>query len=905
MLFQHINRHADKHRKRVYLVLVVIIGLSFVVWVTPRGCDDLSGPNANRRIGKVFGKPVTQGEFLSASRRANLGNYISTGQFLGSGNSEEQLRALTMQRLMAMREARRLGIDAVSPQEFQAFVKKQFTQNGAFDAELLANFRNYATRSLGMTGAEFDLAFQENIVVARLEERATAGLVVSPAEIRDAFDKDHETFTVTYAEVKIDAAAKGNPTDAELEAYFAANRQNLRLPEGKIARVASLAFPADLAAVEVTEEKIKEQYERLKEDLYKEKSLDEVRAEIRERLARTEARGMTSTKVRLFLDELANRPEGETHEALLERFATLAESYGATISETPAVLPTDITVPGFEGFRSLGVFMRSLNPDAPIAASPLPGTDQFALLVLKEVVPGQAPETLDQVRDQIVEAVLNEKGKAFFTENILPKAGEVAGLRSSDELILKAWEAVKNQSREEQYRVYMETMSFVNRFVEPGFKPEQRTAWIAEFRSADVIDQAAAKITDAKVDEFYKSNSEYHRPESRVSQILVTVPPDADDEIRAARRKLAEELLARVRETGEAFAEVARTGSQDRASSAKDGDLGYAPVGQRPQEYEEAIAKLEIGEMSDIVETRTGFAILMLTDRRNERPFDEDLAKDIRSRLEDQEARLIIQEQAADFADEVAAAFANIAADSDAARLEASRKLFAELAAQKSIELIKVDTPFAQNESLGRPIGSQPELAKAIFQLDPSLPFTAAVDGKTRLYVAMLDSVDPGRLYDLEKEAEIVLPKLRQAARQEIAREAARAEASALREAWLAALAEGKTLDKLAEVELKTTAPFSKMAPDYSLPNQQEVAKAIAAHTSGTMLDPIEHDGGFMVVRLDARTLPAEDAFTQEAREQQERQLFWAKASAALDAYYKNLEAQAGLELFGQPFSLR
>lgn len=906
MLFQHINRHADKHRKRVYLVLVVIIGFSFVIWVTPRGCDDLGGPNAGRRIGKVFGKSVTQGEFLSASQRAKLGNLISTGQWLGDGGgAEEQLKALTMQRLMAMREAQRLGIDAVSPEEFQAFVKKQFTQNGTFDAEQLTNFRNNITRSLGLTGAEFDLAFKENIVITRLEARAVGGIVASPAEVRDAFDQAHETFTVTHAEVKIDAAAKGEPAEAELEAYFAAHQQDLRLPEGKVARLAALPIPADFSAVEIPEAQIKAQYERLKEGPYKDKALDAVREEIRERLARTEVRSMTSAKARLFLDELAKRPEGETHEALLERFAKLAESYGATVTDTPAILPGDVEIAGFEAFRFLGGVVRDLGPDAPISANPLPGMDQVALLVLKEVVPGEAPETLDQVRDQVVEAVLNEKGKAFFTEKILPHADKVAGLRSTDELIRQELEKVESQGYEEQYRVYFETLSFVNRYLQPGFKPEQRTAWIAEFLSADVIEQAAAKITAAQVESFYKGSPEYHQPESRVSQILVTVPAAADDETRAARRKLAEELLARVREKGETFADVARTGSQDRATSAKGGDMGFAPIGQRPREYEEALAKLEVGEMSDLVETRTGFAILMLTDRRDERPFDEDLAKDIRSRLEDQEAKLIIQDQAAEFADEVAAAFGKIVADSDEARLEASRTMFAELAAKKKIELIKVDTPFAQNESIGSRIGPQRNLAKAIFDLDPSLPFTAAIDGETRQYVAMLDGVDPGRFYDLAKEAEIVLPKLRQAARQEIARDTARAEAAALHTAWQAALAEGKTPDKLNEIELKTTAPFSNMAPDQSLPNRMEVMKAIASHTSATLLEPIEHDGGFVVARLDARTLPAEEAFTQEAKEQQERQLLQAKTVATINAYYKNLEAQAGLELFDQPFSLR
>jgi peptidyl-prolyl cis-trans isomerase D len=514
------------------------------------------------------------------------------------------------------------------------------------------------------------------------------------------------------------------------------------------------------------------------------------------------------------------------------------------------------------------------------------------------------------VRDQVVEAVLTEKGKAFFTESILPHADEAKGMQSTDGFIREAMEKTEGQPYEERLRVYMATRSFVDRYIQPGFKPEQRTAWVAEFLSADVLDQAAAKVTDTQIEDYYKGNPQYHQPETRASQILVTVPATADDATKAARRKLAEELLARVREKGESFADVARTASQDRATSPKGGDLGYAPVGQRPKDYEDALAKLEVGEMSEVVETRTGFAILMLTDRRDERPFDKELAEEIRGELERQEARQMAQDQAAEFADEVAAAFEKATAElgetaDSAAYLEAVRKVFAEVAEKSKVELIKVDTPFAPGEAIGQRVGQQRALSAAIFELDPTMPFTSAVDGNTRQYVAMLDSIDPGRLYDLEKEAELVLPKLRLAARQEIAREAARAKATALREAWLAELAEGKAPVKVNDVELTTAAPFSQAQPDYSLPNRAEVEEAIADHTSGTMLDLIEHDGGFMVARLDARALPADEAFTDEARKQQESQLLRLKTSAAIGALYKRLEEQAALELFGEPFSLR
>lgn len=914
MLFQHINRHADKHRKRVYIVLVVVIGLSFVVWVTPRGCDDLVGPNANRRIGRVFGQAVTQGEFLKASQRADVGNFLATGQWLGGGGGgNEQLTALTMQRLMALHEARTLGLAAVAPEEFQAYVKSRpvFQTDGRFDGEKLANFRENVTRGLRMTGTEFDLAFKENIAIERLEARASQGIVVSPVELRDAFNHARETFAIRYAEVKLDAVEQGEPAEAELAAHFAAHRENLRLPEGKTLRVARFPAPTDLAAIEVDEARIDQIYEGQKDTAYQGQTLEEARPKIREQLARSEARNQAIAAARAFREELVNRPEGETHAALLERFAQLAESHGATVADTPPIRPGDTTVPGFEGMFALAREAQNLEVDGNPIGNPRPMPDGGFVPVLVEVVPGGVPETLAEVREQVVEAVLAEQGKAIYAEHILPHAEQVKGLETVEGLAERAWHESEGKSTEERIKAYWDTLALVNRYLKPAFKPEQRTAWVVEFRadSPAVLEAAAAKITEERVRDHFKSNPDYHRHETRASQILVTVPRDADEEARAALRQQAEELLARVR-AGEPFADVARAESQDQLSSAKGGDLGFAAAGVRPRDIEAALAELEVGEMTEVVEIRTGFAIFLLTDQRDGREF-ADVANEIRQRLRNEEARLIAQDEAADFADEVAAGFEQALAElgedaEDGAYFAAARDVFAAMAEETGVPLIRADTPFARDEQQIHPrIGRQESLVQRLFDLAPNFPFSTVADEGNRQFVAMLGSVSPGRFYDLETEADILRPKLVQLARQETARAAARAEAEALRESWLAALAEGDSPEEINDIPLTASKPFSRREPDYAIPHLREIMDAVPSHAAGTMLEPIAHDRGFVVVRLENRTLPPDEAFTDEARQEHERQLRQTKANAAVDALYKRLEEQARLEFFGEPFSLR
>jgi parvulin-like peptidyl-prolyl isomerase len=80
-------------------------------------------------------------------------------------------------------------------------------------------------------------------------------------------------------------------------------------------------------------------------------------------------------------------------------------------------------------------------------------------------------------------------------------------------------------------------------------------------------------------------------------------------------RAKAEDVLKRAR-AGEDFSALAKEFSTDPGSKDKGGDLGWFGRGQMIKEFEDTAYALQPGQISDIVETKFGFHIIKLEERR-------------------------------------------------------------------------------------------------------------------------------------------------------------------------------------------------------------------------------------------------------------------------------------------------
>jgi peptidyl-prolyl cis-trans isomerase C len=147
-------------------------------------------------------------------------------------------------------------------------------------------------------------------------------------------------------------------------------------------------------------------------------------------------------------------------------------------------------------------------------------------------------------------------------------------------------------------------------------------------------------VSDKEIRDYYDSNLDrFKRPEQvRASHILIKVDPEADKSEKAKARKQIETIQKKVKK-GEDFEALAKEYS-GCPSSAKGGDLGYFGRGQMVKPFEDAAFALQPGQVSDIVETRFGYHLIKVTDKRPPTtvPFDE--VKDgIRGHLKQQQVR--------------------------------------------------------------------------------------------------------------------------------------------------------------------------------------------------------------------------------------------------------------------------
>ena len=120
-------------------------------------------------------------------------------------------------------------------------------------------------------------------------------------------------------------------------------------------------------------------------------------------------------------------------------------------------------------------------------------------------------------------------------------------------------------------------------------------------------------ISPTQVTAYYYGNiKDFSMPDMVRFKVLLVKP--LDQETLYSARKLAEDILKRIGQ-GEDFDMLANQFSQG-PNTDKGGDMGYMPAGSTIPEIENAISQLNPGEISNIIETGSGFYIVMVLDKK-------------------------------------------------------------------------------------------------------------------------------------------------------------------------------------------------------------------------------------------------------------------------------------------------
>jgi hypothetical protein len=130
--------------------------------------------------------------------------------------------------------------------------------------------------------------------------------------------------------------------------------------------------------------------------------------------------------------------------------------------------------------------------------------------------------------------------------------------------------------------------------------------------------------SEADAKKFFDENPQYfEQPEQvRASHILIKTE-GMDDAKKAEAKKKIEDILKKAR-SGEDFATLAKTYTEDPGSKETGGEYTF-PKGKMVPEFEKAAFALEVGKISDVVETQFGYHIIKLSEKipAKKHSFDE------------------------------------------------------------------------------------------------------------------------------------------------------------------------------------------------------------------------------------------------------------------------------------------
>ncbi len=143
----------------------------------------------------------------------------------------------------------------------------------------------------------------------------------------------------------------------------------------------------------------------------------------------------------------------------------------------------------------------------------------------------------------------------------------------------------------------------------------QIQAEVNEFRKEVLISRyfdrfMKEQLSEEALEKYYKAHpEEFTEKQVHAAHILIRTHSMMSKEQRQAMLSRINEILAQIK-NGKTFAEMAEKNSQDKATAARGGDLGWIRQEAMGRQFSDAAFKLPAGEISEPVETPFGYHLI-------------------------------------------------------------------------------------------------------------------------------------------------------------------------------------------------------------------------------------------------------------------------------------------------------
>jgi peptidyl-prolyl cis-trans isomerase D len=251
-MLDRMRRHKGWLKWSLAIVVLTFILLYIPSFMKPSGV----GAAPSDVVASVNGREITVAQYERAymqqvtQMRTAYGEAINP-QLLKQLGIEQQVIQQLIDQEAVLAEAERIGI-RVSDAELAARIVKLpgFQENGQFIGD--ARYRQLLQMQRPpMIPAEFEAEMRKALVSEKLQEAVTAWIGVADADVQEEYRRRNEKVKLDLAVFKAEQFRAGiQPTDAELQAHFAANQEKFRSPEKR--RVRYLAIDADKLRGKVT-----------------------------------------------------------------------------------------------------------------------------------------------------------------------------------------------------------------------------------------------------------------------------------------------------------------------------------------------------------------------------------------------------------------------------------------------------------------------------------------------------------------------------------------------------------------------------------------------------------------------------------------------------------------------------
>lgn len=213
---------------------------------------------------------------------------------------------------------------------------------------------------------------------------------------------------------------------------------------------------------------------------------------------------------------------------------------------------------------------------------------------------------LSEVKREVLESLINRE--------LLYQESQRKGIGVEQSAVDDRMSALKGRFPSEgEFKNALSQMNLSEAAVESQIKREMVIQKLVDKQFAGKI-----TVSDDESRTYYDSHPDlFRKPEEvRASHILIKVDPGADESDKAEARKKIEKIQERLQKS-EDFATLA-TEFSEGPSGPRGGDLNYFRRGQMVKPFEDTAFELEPDEVSDIVETRFGYHLIKVTDKRPE-----------------------------------------------------------------------------------------------------------------------------------------------------------------------------------------------------------------------------------------------------------------------------------------------